>query len=57
MHLTLTGLFHATWSAGIHEEWMSALLRNRPDLWREKLERTRMLMHQHATDALVARRS
>ena len=32
---------------------MSALLRNRPDLSREKLERTRMLMDQHATDALV----
>jgi hypothetical protein len=53
MHLVLTGLFRATWSAGVHQEWMSALLRNRPDLSREKLERTRMLMDQHATDALV----
>ena len=53
MHLALTGLFRATWSAGVHEEWMSALLRNRPDLSREKLERTRLLMDQHATDALV----
>jgi predicted nucleic acid-binding protein len=53
MHLALTGLFRAIWSAGIHEEWMSALLRNRPDLSREKLERTRMLMDQHAADALV----
>ena len=53
MHLALTGLFRATWSAGVHEEWMSALLRNRPDLSLEKLERTRMLMDQHATDALV----
>jgi len=53
MHLALTGLFRATWSAGVHEEWMSALLRNRPDLSREKLERTRMLMDQHAEDALV----
>jgi predicted nucleic acid-binding protein len=53
MHLALTGLFRASWSAGVHEEWMSALLRNRPDLSREKLERTRMLMDQHATDALV----
>ncbi len=26
---------------------------HRPDLTREKLERTRMLMDQHATDALV----
>jgi predicted nucleic acid-binding protein len=53
MHLALTGLFRATWSAGVHEEWMCALLRNRPDLSREKLERTRMLMDQHAADALV----
>jgi predicted nucleic acid-binding protein len=53
MHLALTGLFRATWSAGVHEEWMSALLRNRTDLSREKLERTRRLMDRHATDALV----
>jgi predicted nucleic acid-binding protein len=53
MHLALTGFFRALWSAGVHEEWMSALLRNRPDLSREKLERTRMLMDQHAADALV----
>jgi predicted nucleic acid-binding protein len=53
MHLALTGLFRATWSAGVHEEWISALLRNRPDLTLEKLERTRTLMDRHATDALV----
>jgi predicted nucleic acid-binding protein len=53
MHLALTGLFRAKWSADIHEEWITALLRNRPDLTRTKLERTRMLMDQHATDALV----
>jgi len=53
MHLALTGLFRARWSADIHEEWISALLRNRPDLTRAKLERTRMLMDEHATDALV----
>ena len=32
---------------------MTALLRNRPDLSREKLERTRMLMDKHAEDALI----
>jgi len=53
MHLALTGLFRARWSAGVHEEWMTALLRNRPDLSREKLERTRMLMDKAAEDALV----
>jgi predicted nucleic acid-binding protein len=53
MHLALTGLFRARWSAGVHQEWMTALLRNRPDLSREKLERTRMLMDRAAEDALV----
>lgn len=53
MHLALTGLFRATWSAAVHEEWIGSLLRNRPDLSREKLERTRRLMDKHAEDALV----
>jgi predicted nucleic acid-binding protein len=53
MHLAMTGLFRARWSVGVHEEWITALLRNRPDLSREKLERTRMLMDKHAPDALV----
>lgn len=53
MHLALIGLFRAKWSAEIHEEWMSNLLINRPDLKRVQLERTRMLMDKHAVDALV----
>ena len=32
MHFALTGLFRAMWSAVVHEEWMTRLLRNRPDL-------------------------
>ena len=31
MHLAMTGLFRARWSAGVHEEWMTRLLENRPD--------------------------
>jgi len=53
MHLALTGLFRAKWSADVHEEWISALLEKRPDLTRAKLERTRALMDLHAVDALV----
>ena len=53
MHLAMTGLFRARWSNDVHEEWIRALLRKRPDLSREKLERTRSLMDAHATDALV----
>lgn len=53
MHLALTGLFRAKWTAEIHEEWIAALLEKRPDLSREKLERTKELMDKHAIDALV----
>lgn len=53
MHLALTGLFRARWSADVHEEWITALLQKRPDLTREKLARTRALMDLHAIDALV----
>ena len=53
MHLALTGLFRARWSAEVHEEWISSLLQKRPDLTLEKLERTRQLMDLHAVDALV----
>ena len=53
MHLALTGLFRAKWSAGVHEEWISNLLKYRPDLTREKLERTRQLMDKATLDALV----
>jgi hypothetical protein len=53
MHLAMTGLFRARWSEGVHEEWMTRLLENRPDLKRAQLERTRMLMDKHAEDALV----
>jgi hypothetical protein len=47
--LALTGLFRAKWSAAVHEVWISNPLNNRPDLTREKLERTRQLMDK-ATD-------
>lgn len=53
MHLALIGLFRAKWSADVHEEWIFNLLKKRPDLTRDKLERTRMLMDTHAVDALV----
>jgi PIN domain len=53
MHLALISLFRAKWPADVHEEWISNLLKRRPDLTRDKLERTRMLMDKHAVDALV----
>jgi predicted nucleic acid-binding protein len=53
MHLALTGIFRAKWSNDVHEEWISNLLKNRPDLTLEKLERTRQLMDKATLDALV----
>lgn len=53
MRLALGGLFRARWSARIHDEWTRAVLRDRPDLTRERLARTRALMDAHASDALV----
>jgi predicted nucleic acid-binding protein len=53
MHLALVGLFRAKWSAAVHEEWISNLLKKRPDLDRAKLERTRALMDKHAEDSVV----
>jgi predicted nucleic acid-binding protein len=54
MYLAVPGVYRAKWSKDIHEEWMSSLLLNRPDLTRAKLERTRELMDKNAPDALVA---
>lgn len=53
MHLALTQLFRARWSADIHAEWMEAVLRDRPDLARAQLERTRELMDSNVLDCVV----
>jgi hypothetical protein len=53
MYLALIGVFRARWSDDVHEEWITNLLMNRPDLTRHQLERTRQLMDKAAIDALV----
>ena len=53
MWLTVHELIRPKWTDLIHEEWMSNLLRDRPDLIRKQLERTRQLMDKHAGDCLV----
>jgi predicted nucleic acid-binding protein len=53
MQMALTDLYRAKWSPMIHDEWMRNLLRNRPDLTRERLERTRERMDAHTRDCLV----
>ncbi len=53
MHLAISSLFRAKWTDDIHEEWINSLLSNRPDLTREKLEKTKRLMELAVPDALV----
>lgn len=53
LQLGVADICHVKWSADIHREWMSALLRDRPDLSVEMLERTRRLMDQATRDCLV----
>lgn len=53
MHLAATELFRARWTNTIHDEWIESLLRNRPELSRQRLERTRDLMNDVVLDCLV----
>jgi hypothetical protein len=53
MHLGLSGLYRARWTARIHDEWIDALLRTRPDLPRDALEWTRAQMDAAIPDCLV----
>jgi predicted nucleic acid-binding protein len=53
LELAVSDLYRAKWSDAVHEEWITAVVENRPDLTRAQLERTRDLMNAHARDALV----
>lgn len=53
MHLAMTNLFRARWSAMIHDEWTRNVLKDRPDLQPSQLARTRQLMDAHVLDSLV----
>jgi hypothetical protein len=46
-------LYRARWTERIHDEWTRNVLRQRPDLEAEDLQRTRSLMNQHVRDSLV----
>jgi len=47
------GLYRAKWTERIHEEWTGNVLKDRPDLSRDQLFRTRDLMNLAVADALV----
>jgi hypothetical protein len=53
MHLAVSDLFRARWTARIHEEWVRNLLAKRPELARDQVERTRELMDASVPDCLV----
>jgi hypothetical protein len=53
MNLAITDLFRAKWTDEIHDEWIRNVLINRPELTRERLQRTRELMDRHVRDCLV----
>jgi len=53
MHLSLLDVIEARWTDHIHEEWIRSILRDRPDLDRRKLERTRRLMDENTRDSPV----
>jgi len=53
MHLALKKVFRPRWSNQIHNEWISAVLRTRPDLQESQLQRTRLLMDAHVIGCLV----
>jgi predicted nucleic acid-binding protein len=53
LRLALTDLFRARWSERIHEEWMRSVLKDRPDLSAQQLQRTRELMNLAVPDCLV----
>ncbi len=53
LRLAGTDLFRARWTDRIHDEWIDNLLKNRTDLTRERLTRTRTLMNESVPDCLV----
>lgn len=52
--LALSGVYRPRWTETIHEEWIGSLLKERPDLDRQRLERTRDLMNQAVPDCIVS---
>jgi hypothetical protein len=53
MHLALTDLFRARWSASIQEEWVRNVLEDYPDIPPSRLNRTCKLMNENVRDALI----
>jgi len=53
MRLAMCDLFQAKWSERIHDEWTRNVLKNRPDLTTENMQRVRELMNKHVQNSIV----
>lgn len=53
VQLATTELFLGRWTREIHEEWITAVLAQHPQIRREQLVRTRDLMDRNVTGCLV----
>jgi hypothetical protein len=53
VELALTAPLRAKWTARIHEEWINAVTRDRPELGRARFERVARLMNSAIQDSLV----
>lgn len=53
VEIARTGLLRAKWSHRIHSEWINAVIRERPELDRSRLERVAQLMNAAVLDCLV----
>jgi hypothetical protein len=52
LSLAVGGLYHARWTARIHDEWVRTLAKNRPEL-AERLPRLVELMNRTIPDCLI----
>jgi predicted nucleic acid-binding protein len=53
MQLALSDLYRARWTEQIHDEWMRNVLKNRADLSKEQLMRTKNLMNRSVRNSLI----
>lgn len=54
LELAVSDFYRAKWSEAVHDEWIRALRRRRPEIPATRLNRTRRLMDAHVGDALVS---
>ena len=52
MEIAISDLVQAKWTERIHQEWMTSLLKDRPEI-KERIKQTRRLMDTTIPDALV----